>query len=62
MITIGFQLHETLIGQRFFQAQLPQLIKAIEANTAELKRANDLKEAELKHKGVPCHEEPTQAD
>lgn len=39
---------ETLRGRKFYDSQLPKLIKAIEANTAELKRANDLKELELK--------------
>ena len=38
---------ETLRGRKFFEADLPRLIKSIEANTAELKRMNDLKEAEL---------------
>ena len=38
---------ETVRGMRFYDSQLPKLIKAIEENTAELKRANDLKEQEL---------------
>ena len=38
---------ETARGRKFFDADLPRLIKAIEANTAEIKRMNDLKEKEL---------------
>ena len=45
MSTIRFD--ETPRGVRFYDRQLPQLIKAITENTQELKRANDLKEAEL---------------
>lgn len=44
---MGPRFDETVRGRKFFDGQLPQLIKAIEANTAELKRANDLKEKEL---------------
>lgn len=43
---------ETVRGRKFFDGQLPKLIKAITENTEELKRANDLKELELRHKGV----------
>ena len=48
------QFHETVMGQRFFQGQLPKLIKALEKIGAELERANDLKEKELakKQKGA----------
>lgn len=45
---MGINFHETVMGRRFFEGQLPALIKAIEANTAEMKRANDLKEKEQK--------------
>lgn len=41
---MGPQFFETPAGRKFFGADLPKLIKAIEENTAELKRANDLKE------------------
>ena len=44
---MSFRFDETIRGQRFYDAQLPRLIAAIESNTAELKRANDLKEQEL---------------
>lgn len=44
---MGPRFDETVRGRKFFDGQLPQLIKAIEANTAELKRANDLKEKDL---------------
>ena len=39
---------ETVRGRKFFDGQLPTLIKAIQENTAEMKRANDLKEKEFK--------------
>ena len=45
---MAVRFDETPRGRKFFEGQLPQLIKAIEENTAELKRANDLKEAEHK--------------
>lgn len=45
---MGINFHETILGRRFFEGQFPALIKAIEANTAEMKRANDLKEIEVK--------------
>ena len=44
---MGPRFDETMRGRKFYDADLPRLIKAIEANTAELKRANDLKEKEL---------------
>lgn len=49
---MGPRFDETPAGRKFFGADLPKLIKAIEANTAELKRANDLKEKEIGLKGV----------
>ena len=50
---MGPQFFETPAGHKFFGADLPKLIKAIEENTAELKRANDLKERELAKGCVP---------
>lgn len=44
---MGPRFDETQRGRMFFDSQIPKMIKAIEANTAELKRANDLKEKEL---------------
>lgn len=46
------QFHETLYGKRFLKGQLPQLLKHLETIATELKRSNDLKEKELKQKGV----------
>lgn len=45
---MGPRFDETMRGRKFYDADLPRLIKAIEANTAEMKRANDLKEKEMK--------------
>ena len=45
---MGPRFDETQRGRKFYDADLPKLIKAIQENTAELKRANDLKEQELK--------------
>lgn len=42
------EFFRTVMGQRFFEAQLPQLIRAIEKVANELKRANDLKERDAK--------------
>lgn len=44
------QFHETEYGRRFLDQQLPELIRNIEKLNKELKRANDLKEEELKQK------------
>lgn len=49
---MAVRFDETIRGRKFFDAQLPKLIRAITENTEELKRANDLKALELKHKGV----------
>lgn len=54
---MGPRFDETIRGQRFYDSQLPKLIKAIEENTKELKRANDLKEKELSLKGGNSYEE-----
>lgn len=54
---MAVRFDETIRGRKFFDAQLPKLIRAITENTEELKRANDLKELELKHKGVLSDEE-----
>lgn len=43
---MGPRFDETKRGVKFFDRDLPNLIKAIQENTAELKRANDLKETE----------------
>ena len=44
---MGPRFDETVRGRKFFDSDLPKLIKALNENTAEPKRANDLKEAEL---------------
>ena len=49
---MGPRFDQTMRGRKFYDADLPRLIKAIEANTAELKRANDLKEKELNLYGL----------
>lgn len=49
---MGPRFDETVRGRKFFDADLPKLIRAITENTAELKRANDIKELELRQKGV----------
>lgn len=51
---MGISFHETIMGKKFYEGTLPRLIKAIEENTKEMKRANDLKEIEL---GVTRNEE-----
>lgn len=41
------QFHETILGRRFFEGQLPKLIEKLDTLANELKRRNDLKEQEL---------------
>lgn len=43
----GPQFFETVMGNKFFNSQLPKLINALVDVGKELKRANDLKEQEL---------------
>ena len=38
------ELHETMYGKVFFDAQFPALVKALQQIAEEIKRANDLKE------------------
>ena len=45
---MGPRFDETVRGRKFYDNHFPKLIRAIEENTKELKRANDLKEQELK--------------
>ena len=40
------QLHETYYGKRFFDVQLPALVKALEKIAKDLERSNDEKEEE----------------
>ena len=44
---MGPRFDETPAGRKFYAGDFPKLIKAIEENTAELKRVNDLKAKEL---------------
>lgn len=41
-----YNYFDTEAGHRFTQGTIPHMIEAIESLTAELKRYNDLKEAE----------------
>jgi hypothetical protein len=41
---MGPEFHQTGYGRKFFEAQLPQLIRAIEELTKEVKRQNDMNE------------------
>ena len=56
-IQVNIRFDETVRGRKFYEADVPKLIRAICENTEELKRANDLKELELKHKGILEHKE-----
>lgn len=40
------ELHETMIGRRFFENQLPKLINALERIADALEKSNELKEKE----------------
>ena len=44
---MGPRFDETPRGRRFFESDLPKLIKAIQELAEEMKRSNDLKEKEL---------------
>lgn len=40
------QLHETSLGRRFFESQLPKLIKELGRIADALEKANEIKEKE----------------
>ena len=44
------QFHETQMGRKFYERDIPEIAKALREISKELARANDLKEAELKLK------------
>lgn len=41
---MGPEFFQTIMGKRFYEANIPRIIKALENIATELKRANDLKE------------------
>lgn len=41
------EFYNTIAGHRFYEHQLPELVRVLEKIAAELKRANDLKEQEI---------------
>lgn len=41
---MSLQLHETVYGKRFFEHQLPELIKAINRNAAAIEKQNEIVE------------------
>ena len=43
---MGIQFHETVMGKRFFDAQLPNLIRQLTRIADALEEANELKEKE----------------
>lgn len=43
------EFFKTLMGKRFFEGQVPQVVTALKDIAKELKRANDLKEKEMQH-------------
>lgn len=53
---MSFRFDETQRGRKFYDSDIPKLVKALSGIHEELKRANDLKELELKNKGVMVNE------
>ena len=45
------QFFQTMMGQRFYQGDVPRIASALEKIGRELERQNDLKEKELSDKG-----------
>lgn len=55
----GIQFHETIMGHRFFEHQLPQLIKALNRCADAMEKANQIseaKDAEAKEKAEKAAE------
>lgn len=44
----GPQFHQTLRGRKFYEGDFPKFVSSLDALVEETKRANDLKERELK--------------
>lgn len=44
------EFFETIMGHKFYEHSVPEIIKNLNKIAVELKRANDLKEQELKNK------------
>ena len=44
------QLHDTVIGKRFFESQIPKLIKELGRIADALEKQNELKEKEKENK------------
>ena len=45
---MAISFHETVMGHRFFEQQLPSLIKTLTRIAAALEEANELKKADAK--------------
>jgi hypothetical protein len=43
----GVEFFQTGMGKRFYEFTMPKLIESLDSLTAEMKRANDLKEKEM---------------
>lgn len=41
---------QTLMGKKFYEGDMPRIVRSLEQIAKELKRQNDLKESELKTK------------
>lgn len=48
-IVMGSDFHQTVYGKRFFDAQLPSLIKAINKLAEAIEKQNELKEEDKKN-------------
>lgn len=48
---MGFDFHETIMGKKFFNQQLPKLIDAINRNAAAIEKQNELTLKALEHDG-----------
>lgn len=44
------EFFQTIMGKKFYERDVPKITNALEDIAKELKRANDLKELELRHK------------
>jgi hypothetical protein len=45
------EFFQTMMGQKFYQGDIPRIADALEKIAKELKRQNDLKEKEVSDKG-----------
>jgi hypothetical protein len=59
---MGPEFFQTIMGRKFYEADVPRIAKALENIAVELKRSNDLKEKEKELQMIGKVEDPDGTD